>query len=64
MSKDQVADRSSVAGERVPENDADAGLHMTEIEGGYRDGLQIIHSSQIAILCLNRAGRIVTIPDL
>src|SRR5579884_3540551 len=61
---DQPADLRSVAGERVPDHGDDGRLHETQIEGGYRDGLQIIHNSQIAILCLNRAGRIVTIPDL
>jgi hypothetical protein len=38
--------------------------YETAIEGGVRGGLRIVHGAHIAIICLNRGGRVVALPWL
>lgn len=47
----------------APTSDGDS-LYETALEGGVREAVRFVHAARVAILCLNRAGRVVTIPDL
>ncbi|MGI8967939.1 MAG: hypothetical protein ACR2GA_02395 [Chloroflexota bacterium] len=39
-------------------------LYQTDIEGSVWEGLRIVHDPRGSILCLNRAERVVTMPDM